>query len=253
MPILDQPWSQADYDSAYRLQGEPKGHPNTRDGVTLGYHRYSVKPVLLKRWTHLAPKLGLTSTDRVVIIGAGFGWGTECLEQVVPGVDAVGTDISSFVQTEKGNTEVAELQARIAAVGLDPGQGLGLELLMGYHDGGPRARTAVADEHISDNGSRNRVRGFLGGGVDWVVTEDTLACLSDAGVVALAQACDQLNPVKGVVHTVALAQLPQDDAIMSQDPGYNWKRPAPWRALFDANGLSSHQLIEAVIQKQDFF
>lgn len=112
------------------------------------------------------------------------------------------------------------------------------------------------DEDLSNNGSRNRVRGVLGD-IDVGITEATLSTLEDAEVVALIDRVNQINASMSRVHMVVEkmftykkrqrteSQLPEgyDPADVSdyigQDSRYNWKTLAEWKLLVPTDTFMS--------------
>jgi len=156
--------TKADFDAAYSFRVERYfgGHPNTRAEVRVNYHRWSMAPILNTMWVKLAPTLNIASTEKVLIVGAGFGWGIEAFINET-GAETVGIDISTYINTEKDNTEEVELRAAISAVGLDPDVGRGLELMGHIFDGNPRkdASVIVLDENMQTNQSRQAIKAAL--------------------------------------------------------------------------------------------
>jgi len=174
-------WTKAQYDEAYSFRVErylkgalvgsiPGIH---RPEVRINYHAYSMRPIMVARWQKILPILApaITPADFVLIIGAGFGWGVRALRQQL-GCAAIGTDISTYVQAEKGNDDSAEISAAITAVGLDPTTGRGLEVLIAVRTPGARAQELVLDEDLATQGSRNRVRNALGDNPTFICWED---------------------------------------------------------------------------------
>lgn len=92
-------WTKALFDLAYDFGAEPDGHPNTREEIRLHYERAALWPDMVRRAGFFAQHFGLTSTSRVLLVGAGFGWTVEALGNL--GVRAIGTDTSPYVQANK--------------------------------------------------------------------------------------------------------------------------------------------------------
>ena len=93
----------------------------------------------------LVAALGLTAADRLAIVGAGFGWLQEALEERLPGIVCVSVETSPWIQSVKDQTETAELGALIQAAGI-------LTVEVGYAaatarltDGGNTARRDLSD------------------------------------------------------------------------------------------------------------
>ena len=112
-------WGKAEFDQFYRFPAEKQGHWNGRAGIALHYHDWSVGQ--WQRTTYaplLASVLGLVSGNSVVLVGGGFNWTGEGLEAL--GINVLSTDISAYIQGEKGNTEEAEIRQLCLDVGVDP-------------------------------------------------------------------------------------------------------------------------------------
>ena len=229
MPILD--WNAAvTWSASYRWVEE--GCPNTRAPIVLGYHRGA------GRWADAQARaakfvevLGITTTDRIAIIGAGYGWTVEAL--VALGFEARGTDVSSYIQGTKGTTEDADYNAAITAAGLNPASGEGAakkaELIAKGGGPGNRSRASVANEDLANNASRNRVRNlFAGGRITVAISEDLLPWLTDAEISTQASRIAQLDP--GNLRVVAHYLTPmQPDNVEA----YNWKLCSVWRSLLE--------------------
>ncbi len=220
------------WDTAYNFGAESlDGHPNTRDEVRLHYHRSIKRPDADIHAARLATALGWTPPGpTIVIVGSGFGWTVEALEDL--GFDrVVGIDVSSYINDNHDGTEEAEIEAEIAAVGLDPATGRGAELKARHFDGGNRGRSSrgVKNEDGRTPGSRRRIRIALGldgntGVVDWGVSESVLESLDDAEAIEAADWGHQYSAnVAHFVHTL------RPDG--NQDAGFNWKTLEDWKLL----------------------
>ena len=160
-------WTKADYDANYRCQIErnmPGGGPPPAEGrpaVYIRYHKWFMKPILVSMWARLQPVLNILSTDKVCVVGAGFGWGVEAIVAET-GATVVGIDISDYIAAEQGNTEEAELRAAITVVGLDPDTGRGADILAFASDGLPRSNVVVLQNDAASGPQRNAIRTALG-------------------------------------------------------------------------------------------
>jgi hypothetical protein len=126
-----------------------------------------------------------------LIVGAGFGWGVTALKSAVD-CAAIGTDTSAYIHAEKDNDDRAEVEAAIAAVGLDPTTGRGLELLTALSTPGAKAKELILDEDLASIESRRRVDEALGGPPTWIVAENMVDdAWTDAEIVELAGHFDQ--------------------------------------------------------------
>ena len=167
-------WTKADYDRDYDIGAEGLwGHPNDRPEVRLHYHHAMISPYLEDRWSHLIPYFSLTASDIVLIVGSGFGWSVEYLHEQLPGITAVGVDISDYIHAEKDLSEEAEFDAAITAAGLDPAGERGQLIKATYPPRAQRSTQVVLQEDAKTNQSRNRIRQALGNvWPTWIFTED---------------------------------------------------------------------------------
>lgn len=221
------------------IDGEGEwGHPNTRTAVRLIYARKHVIPILRERWAWLIPLLGLTPASSLCLIGCAYGYSLEVLAEF--GITRViGVETSSAMQMKKSQSEDADVQAAIEAVGLSITVGDGLRLYGALRDRPGQARcTRAADvlnEDLSNNASRNRVRQALQGkgGTSWdLITENVCTVLTDAECVTLSGRAHQLNGVARVIHL-------NSTTASGNIPGYNWKTAAEWKALLPADTIVS--------------
>lgn len=170
-------WTKTDYDNAYRFRVERYfgGRGPGRREVNVNYHRWAMQPILADMWLRLGVILNIANTEHVAIVGCGFGWGVDAFIAET-GATTVGIDISDYIFAEQGNTEETELRAAIAAVGLDPDTGRGLELMGHLYDAQPRANVVVLNEDMQTNNSRQNIRAALGN--NWpsvVIFEDIIS------------------------------------------------------------------------------
>ena len=168
-------YTKAEYDLLYRFRvsryfgGETSG----QEPVWINYHKYSMAPILADRWALCAPVLNIAPTERVLIVGAGFGWGVEAFIAET-GCATVGVDISDYVHAEKDNTEEAEIRSAIVAGGLDPDSGQGAAILAGVCDFQPRSNVIILNEDMQTNQSRGSIRAALGGWPTVCIVEDMI-------------------------------------------------------------------------------
>ena len=156
-------WTKADYDGAYRYHVE-RHMPEPRSTfpqVVIRYHRLHMRPILAAMWATLQPILNILSGDHVCVVGAGFGWGVEAVAAET-GAVTVGIDISDYIAAELAGTEEAELRAEVAAVGLDPDTGRGLEVMNFIYDGQPRGSVIVLQNDAASGPQRAAIRSALG-------------------------------------------------------------------------------------------
>ena len=173
----------------------------------------------------LIPAIGLTAADRVAIIGAGFGWLQEALEEALPGIECVSVETSSWIQSAKDQTETAELDALIQAAGILPvetGYGAAMARL---NDGGNKARRTLVDEDVTSAQGRNKIKGKVktkGGGdaFTWAVTEHALEWLTDAEAQDVDAGMHALAP--NVCHLLREYD-PRQASITEPGTLSNWK------------------------------
>lgn len=222
--------TKSDFDAAYNIGAErDTGHPNTRPEVRLHYNRAVMFSIAQTHALKMIEVLGLQPTQKIGILGCGFGWVLEVF--IAQGFNnVIGTDTSPFIQTNKGLNEDAEIEAAILEAGLLPTSTEGLVIrnkLRG--DGGPRSKQAakVLNEDAMSNPSRNRIRNALGGGnLAWGITDSVLESLTDAECVSLSNAGHGF--CTNVAHLVVTTR-PGNHA------GYNWKTLEAWKALIPAD------------------
>lgn len=190
----------------------------------------------------LVGRLGLTAADRLAIIGAGFGWLQEALEERLPGIECVSVETSPWIQSVKNQTETAELDALIQAAGILPVE-VGYNAAMTrLNDGGLKARRDLADEDVTSSQGRNKIKGKVktkgsGDAFTWAVTEHTLEWLTDAEAVNVDAGMHALAP--NVCHMLREYD-PRQASITEPGTLSNWK----W--LSTTNGGVKQELLDQV-------
>lgn len=228
MPLVN--WTtKADFDQWYDIGAEGAwGHPNTRSEIRLKYHRFVLLPWMRERAKKLVAALGWTASTRLAIIGAGFGWTAEILQNELGIGTVVAVDTSAYVQASKDLNEDADYIAAITAVGLNANVGDGLTLLNAFRgDGGPRARHPIRNDNVQTGGGRASIRSAIGGAPFnfEVMTEDVLSSLTDAEAQALSSALHTLTNGR-VSHLVGEYPLP-----FSPNTAAQWKVLLPNDAI----------------------
>lgn len=207
-------YTKADYDLNYDIGAEGEwGHPNTREGVRLHYVRAIQEQFFMPRWDAIVPHLGLLATHRVVIAGSGFGWSVDYLKVLVPGINAIGVDISDYVDGEKGVDEAADIDAAITAVGLDPLVDRGLQIHNKYVRPGPRSKSIVLKEDMESTRSRAAVVAELGRPTH-IITENMIQEFTDVEILQWRDQIDNFTTTD-VIHVVSgtsRLRSPQDIA-----------------------------------------
>lgn len=189
-------YTKADYDSLYSIRVRVwdetlKGYK--RSPIRLNYHRAVMQEMVQAHWDKIVPLLGLTAADRVVVVGAGYGWGVERLVTLT-GCLAIGLDIAPYVSSSKGLTEEDEINAAIIAAGYSPTSGHGLEVKNAVFTAEPKAKQVILAEDMMSAESRNEVRKALGGQLPtWIITEDMLSDFNDTQLLQWKLEADKLG------------------------------------------------------------
>lgn len=205
---------------------------NDTEEIWLGYHRVAMLGVSRQNAKHIILSLGLTSTSKIALIGAGFNWEGEQLELALPGIQVAPIDISPWIHSVKDGTEDEDIEAAMDASGItDPDR---RALWLSRLGGRPRAVTPILDEDMSTGASRKAIRDTLGI-VDLVVTMDVLSWLTDAEARAMSSRGNQLVIGK-VAHLTSVF-----DPILAQKPepesAWNWKTLEDWKTLLPSDTL----------------
>ncbi len=126
--------------------------------LRLNYHRQNVVPSYVYYTASLIDVLGWLPNQAMVVAGAGFGF----LEGELAGVhgfpDVLSIEDSAWIQLAKNTTEDADLDAQIAAVGVNPLTQAGRDVKAKLTDGGLRARVAILNENLLTKESRTAVK-----------------------------------------------------------------------------------------------
>ena len=217
-------WDKALFDAAYSLLGEPNGHPNTRTGIRLHYCRAAMYPIIQRRAQQLIEVLGLTTTDRILLVACGFGWTVEVLAGL--GYTVVGTDTSAYIHSSKTTSEDTDIRAAITDAGLDPTTGEGLTHLNRLKGDGVRTRATILNEDNATTSSRNRVRSALGRAPTVIITENLMSCLTDAEGLVLH------TNLSGYSASVRIVHLLTEFANTAPPFNFNSKSIDDWKLLF---------------------
>ncbi len=221
-------WDKTLFDLAYNESAEPDGHPNTRPGIRLHYHRYVLFPQALKRAQFFIQQFNLTPASNVLIVGCGFGWTAEALNGL--GIPCVGTDVSAYIQGNKSLSEDADIAAAIAETGLNATLGEGVGHFNRLRGDGVRTRATVLNESHNNNASRNRVRqAFTSGDITLAISEDVLTSLTDAE-------CAQLRTFVSN-YSVPICHFVTELANPNPPFNFNSKTLEQWKALFPNDTL----------------
>ncbi len=205
-----------DFDAQYRFGAEPEGHPPGRSEIKLGYTRAMLWEECRRRAERLVNLFGWSVDTGIVIIGAGFGWTGESLEQDFGYRDVWQVDSSSWVLEVQDKDEMGDIYHAIKLVGLDPRMGEGLDKAIGLiaRGGGPgprrRSRRPIL-KSLEDAGDAIRV----------ALTEHLLPCLSDPEILGLIS---QIKSLGGGIRRFHLTGE-------SGGPEYNWRSLWEWKEL----------------------
>ena len=214
----------------YDLDAEPYAITGFRPHVRLGYHRSVLMRLSRDQAQAYIDKLGWLPTQKIALIGCGFGWTAEVLinEHGFSPTRLIGCDTSSYIQANKSLTESADIDAAITAVGLSPTTGEGLTVKGKLHDGGTRSRVVtVANQSGGTVSSRNAIKLALGGGtLDKVLTEGVLESLVDKDCQSLSTSLHSLATV--VQHLIV--PLGPGNFITA-----NWKSLEDWKILLPSD------------------
>jgi hypothetical protein len=211
MPLVDSNLQET-WDSLYSCQPEGVVRHFERD-VSWCYLGNDVELLI----SALESK-GLTKGQRIVLIGAGFGWVAEKFIAAGYGPVADGTangkvacvDTSTWIQSNKGNGN-----ATLTIINADVNASTG--------------RRTVRQQF----GSNNAV-------IDWAISEDVLPILTGVGptpagnneVVPFCQSIRALS--NNVAHWVSTITA-------SSDPRLNWKTLSEWKAWCDPDIVIQRQ------------
>jgi len=214
-------WTKADFDNAYSIRVERRfvSDPSRagRLEMRLHYNEWAIKPLMNKRWTELLKVIlpSILVSERILIIGAGFGWGVRALLERVS-TTAIGIDASPYIQSEKVGDDSVEVDAAVTEVGLDPTTGRGLFLRNHTITTGDRAKEIVLDEDITTAASRTAVESNLGGTPTRIYVEDVVDdAMTDAEIQTLAGDINQWTSRKTWLYTSTPARSPEDLNVLT--------------------------------------
>ncbi len=186
--------------------------------VRLRYHRHVMLKMADGRCQHIIRSLGLTASDKVCIVGGGYGWLRECLEARLPGIVVATTDTSTWVNAEQANDETAELEAALVAAGLVLGTPEYSRILSEI-DGGSRSKVTIENTRIDTEASRDDLTTRYGD-FTWAITEEVISWLTDAECVALDDDMQQM--ATDVAHLTTPFKRKMLGRI-EPPPVWNWK------------------------------
>ena len=170
--------------------------------VQLGYHSVHIKPIIATRWEAIIPAvLNIQSTDKVVIVGAAFGWGVDKIKELT-GCKAVGTDISDYIENAKTTSEDTDLISAIQSAGYDETTGRGLAIFNYFSNPADRAVAVILKEDMLNIKSRNEIKKALGNASPtYIITEDMIQEQSDTEIAAWVTEANKLTAT--IVHFIS--------------------------------------------------
>jgi hypothetical protein len=191
----------------------------------LNFHRINLIPSWRSYVGNIISALGWQATDQIAIVGATFGMFEE-LARAEHGFSTMAScDDSLWIQAAKAETEDADINSAVLAIGADPFSGEPVTEKDALTDGGTRARVPILNESLLTQKSWSAVRNALGGQIKIVFTDDLLDRISDAEAVAFSAA----------VHSFSGSVLVQH-AVGNQTPNReNAKGATAWKALLPAD------------------
>ena len=195
------------------------------DGVWCGYQRKAREGATLQYATRIISGCGLSASDEILIIGAGYGWVAEKIEELLPGIRVVATDNSAFFNGNKGESDEQEIRGRMISQGLDP-DGADAWRFDRLTDRQPRAKhhTLLNEDGLS-GGSRAQIRQARNkNDFDWAVSENVLPWLFDNECTGLSSAMHQMAP--NVAHLVT-PWMADKASGNEPEPKWNWKLIEP--------------------------
>ena len=169
--------------------------------VRVNYVRAKELPAARHRAGVLISRIGLTATDRVAILGAGFGYLQEALEELLPGIECVCVETSPWIHSVKDQTETAELDLVIQAAGILPVMTGYADAMNALNDGGNKARRELVDEDVTTGQGRSKIKAKVkvkAKGVPtaftWAVTDYIFEWVNDAEAVDIDAGMHALAP-----------------------------------------------------------
>ncbi len=254
MPIQD--WNlKSTFDGSYAIRASRylNQHPNNDfPEIITHYHNFKLGKWMRDSMQKLVTNLNVPTGSRIIVVGSGWGWGVEWLNE--NGYVAIAVDTSAYLQNNYLGSEETEINEQLSLADgaldvntpcwdLDDGQQKLVGDIMVRPDG-RRGHTELIDETLSNNGSRRSVRGALSNNVDYIITEAMLSTLSDAELITVADNIDSLRVLDNAICIHSDVWLNPRHAS-SHDPGYNWKTGAEWREFFDNTlNLPNHVLYD---------
>lgn len=205
----DTVWDQSAYDQAYRGWDPDTGvyGPSYRRGYMRDSEQWRIE--LLQLGLQLP---GFTPGKYVLVVGCGFGWSIEYAIDEWGHTRIWGTDISSWIQSNKydtGNLGVAQARSDV------------VERILNID-----IRTPNADQLLKAAGAGQN------GKFDWVITEEVVEGIDPAGLQDFLDACESiLRPQGNVGHIITTELTPAGlGDIHDRTLGIRWRSLTDWVA-----------------------
>jgi hypothetical protein len=237
-------WDKKEFDLAYgdipvfKLVNNPDGTVTRYIlPIKVGYSRANALPWLKDQTKLWINTVGISASDKVVLVGAGFGWEQEFLEEWFPGIKCVSVDTSEYIHQEKSKSEKDEIKKGTKRI---PKKEKYKKLLEDVGDDGPKARVKIVNAEFSTGSGRAAIVQELGEPPTKVITSDILIGLSDQEIKKNTKYLDMLGGQ--VFH---ITSITREQGTLPGYEHYNWKRLGEWRTFFDHIGLSHHKIVSA--------
>lgn len=155
--------------------------PGTLEGTSprvriQALHPRYLRPKHAQRADKILAQYPITSSDNVMVFGAGFGWLCEALIAKT-GCTCFGVEPSQYVHDTKALSPDEWLIDGIVAAGLDPALGNGLIVFNDFTDPNPRTTATLDQKDVREVKERKDIRRDRGE-VTHIITEEVWQILS---------------------------------------------------------------------------
>ncbi len=191
-------WDAAAFDTYYRGSTDTDDHPNPADR---GYgQRMNRDAMFGKRFRVLTTEFNMLATDRILVVGCGFGYLIERFHDAGY-ANVWGIDSSDDIEARKG----VESRGDVLWVS-DEMTGVG------------RVRAAMRNLTGDDE-------------FDWIITESMLESYEDNEVQTILNVCEGALTGSDQSHIIHIVVTKEDPAAPGYAPAFNWKTIAVWNLL----------------------
>lgn len=192
----------------------PNGELTPLGKATLAYERAAMARIYGADGDRLRTALGLQPTQRICLLGCGFGWLVEQW-RALGFTNLIGAEVSTHLR----GRFLTEVPLTIQPL--------------------------ILNESGETSTSRRNIKLALGvtgnSKLDWIITEDVLPILSDQECQQLGSAARDL--AANVAHWVSVKQ---GGFPAGHDPRLNWKTLAEWKALMGADRVVARGTAEVL-------